>query len=111
MPLSMREDMPPFITRENAHIPMTDGNADWLVIVTREAMEDVSAPPEISMGWLMDHLALFGKVASYKLEHGRAGSEATVWVQSEDVPEWKAQSSGRNSAADGDVRNELPKSR
>jgi hypothetical protein len=92
MPLSMRDDMPPFITDENAHIPMTNGSTNWLVIVTREAMEDVAAPPEISMDRLMDYCALFEKVASYKLEHGRAGSEATIWVQTEDVLEWKAQS-------------------
>ncbi|MGO4569466.1 hypothetical protein AB4Z52_31570 [Rhizobium sp. 2YAF20] len=110
MPLSMRDDMPPFITGENAHIPMTDGSTDWLVVVTREAMEDVAAPPEISMDWLMVHRALFGKVASYKLDHGRAGSEGTVWVQSEDVLEWKAQSSGCASAADVSVRQGPPKS-
>ena len=83
--------MPPFITDENAHIPMSDGSTDWLVIVTREAMEDVAAPPENSMDRLTEYCALFGKVASYKLEHGRAGMEATVWVQSEDVLEWRAQ--------------------
>ena len=104
MPLSMRDGMLPFITDENAHIPMTDGSTDWLVIVTREAMEDVAAPPEISMDRLVAHRALFGQVASYKLEHGRAGNEATIWVQAEDVVEWKAQSTERQCPAEGDAR-------
>jgi hypothetical protein len=79
---------------------MTDGSTDWLVVVTREAMEDVAAPREISMDRLTAHLVLFGKVATYKLEHGRAGSEATVWVQAEDVLEWKALSLERDSVGD-----------
>ena len=103
MPLSMRDEMPPFITDENAHIPMTDGSADWLVIVTREAMEDVAKPPEVSMDRLMANLTLFGEVASYKFEHGRAGGEATVWVQAEDLAEWRAQSTGRQHATKSDA--------
>jgi hypothetical protein len=53
---------------------MTDGSTGWLVIVTRETMADLAAPPEISMDWLMDHRAPTGKVARYKLEHGRRGA-------------------------------------
>jgi len=39
MPLSLRPDMPAFIADENGHIPMYDETANWLVIVTHEALE------------------------------------------------------------------------
>ena len=89
MLLSKRKDMPPFITNENAHIPMSDGSSDWLVIVTREALEDVAGSEEISTDWLVENCELFAEVASHKLQLGRAGEEATVWVQSEDVRQWR----------------------
>jgi hypothetical protein len=89
MPLSRRLDMPPFITDENGHIPMSDGVSDWLVIVTREALEDVAGQEDISTAWLSRNVDMFGEVASHKLELGRAGEEATVWVQSEDIREWR----------------------
>jgi hypothetical protein len=89
MLLSKRPDMPPFITDENAHIPMSDGTSDWLVIVTREALEDVAGSEEMSTEWLAGNSDLFGEVASHKLQLGRAGEEATVWVQSEDVKQWR----------------------
>ena len=96
MVLSMRDDMPPFITDENAHIPMTDGETEWLVIVTREAVEEVVSPPEVSMDRVMRYRDLFGQVAEYKLEHGRAGAEATIWVQTYDVVEWRAMHPSRS---------------
>jgi hypothetical protein len=69
--------------------PMSDSGSDWLVIVTREALEDVAGSEEISTECLMVHADLFGKVASHKLQLGRAGKEATVWVQSEDLKQWR----------------------
>jgi hypothetical protein len=89
MPLLNRSDMPPFITDENAHFPMSDGNKDWLVIVTREALEDVSGSQIVSGEWLIAKSEFFGSVASFKIALGRAGEEATVWVQSEDVTKWR----------------------
>jgi hypothetical protein len=89
MSLFKRPDMPPFITDENAHVPMSDGNCDWLVVVTREALEDVAGPEEISADWLVANVDLFGEVASHKLQLGRAGEEDTIWVQSEDVKQWR----------------------
>jgi hypothetical protein len=90
MALLMRADHPPFLSDENGHIPMTDETADWLVIVTREALEGVAAPADGSIERLMEYAELFGLVATYKLEHGRAGEEETIWVQMEDVLEWRA---------------------
>ena len=89
MALSMRPDHPPFLSDENGHIPMTDDTADWLVIVTREALEGVASPADGSMERLTEYAGLFGEVATYKLEHGRAGEEETIWVQMEDVIEWR----------------------
>ena len=90
MPLQMRPDVPPFLRDENGHIPMNDETADLLVIVTREALEGVASPPDASEERLMEYADIFGRVATYKLEHGRAGGEDTIWVQMEDVVEWRS---------------------
>jgi hypothetical protein len=68
MTLKMRQGLPPFIADQNGHIPMFDDSGDWLAIVTREALE---------------------AAATYKLEHGRAGDEQTIWVQVADVREYR----------------------
>ncbi|MBB4226368.1 hypothetical protein [Rhizobium mongolense] len=90
MSLKMRPNMPPFVTNENGHIPMTDIASNWLVIVTREALERVASPPDASLERLLAYADTFGEVATYKLEHGRAGEEETIWVQSADVVEWRS---------------------
>lgn len=87
--LHLRPDLPPFIQDENGHIPMADDTANWLVIVTREAMEAVASPPEATQRRLLEHMTTFGSVATYKLEHGRAGKEETIWILKEDVAEWR----------------------
>ncbi|EPE94834.1 hypothetical protein RGCCGE502_30038 (plasmid) [Rhizobium grahamii CCGE 502] len=89
MALHLRPDLPPFIQDENGHIPMTDATANWLVIVTREALEGVASPADSSQDRLLSYIDTFGKVATFKLEHGRAGKEQTIWVQMEDVTEWR----------------------
>jgi hypothetical protein len=89
MTLKMRPGMTPFIANENGHIPMTDDTADWLVIVTREALEDIASPPEATSVRLLEFADKFGEVATFKLEHGRAGKEETIWIQSGDIVEWR----------------------
>ena len=89
MPLKMRPDVPPFLRDDNGHIPMNDETADWLVIVTPEALEGVASPPDASEERLMEYADIFGKVATYRFEHGRAGG-GTIWVQMEDVVEWRS---------------------
>lgn len=88
MTLSMRDDFPPFLSDENGHISMRDERQNWLVIVTREALEDVAAPADASLDQLIEHQKLFCDVATFKLEHGRAGDEDTIWIQTDDVKEW-----------------------
>ena len=95
MALRLRADLPPFIQDENGHIPMADDTANWLVIVTKEAMEGVASPPSASQERLLEHIATFGEVATFKLEHGRAGKEETIWVQMEDVIAWRSTRSYR----------------
>ena len=90
MSLKMRPNMPPFVINENGHIPMTDITANWLVIVTREALEGIASPPDASLERLLAFADTFGEVATYKLEHGRAGEEETIWVQNADVVEWRS---------------------
>ena len=97
MTLKMRLGLPPFIRDENGHIPMFDGTANWLVIVTREALDHIAALPEAPLDRLLRHADTFGSVATYKLEHGRAGAEETIWVQKADVVEYRTLS---NSASD-----------
>ena len=99
MALVMRDDHPPFLSDENGHIPMRDDTADWLVIVTREALEGVAAPADASADRLAEYATLFGQVATYKLEHGRAGEEETIWVQMEDIVEWRAANAQSYSAS------------
>jgi len=94
MSLQLRPNLPPFIQDENGHIPMADKTANWLVIVTREALEGVASPPDASEERLLEYVDTFGQVATYKLEHGRAGKEETIWVQMEDVAEWRSARSG-----------------
>ncbi|MCV9967485.1 hypothetical protein OIU34_37275 [Pararhizobium sp. BT-229] len=89
MMLQMRPGMTPFITDENGHVPMTDDTADWLVIVTREALEDIASPPDATLARLLEFADTFGDVATFKLEHGRAGEEETIWIQSADITEWR----------------------
>jgi hypothetical protein len=48
MTLSMRKDFPPFLSDENGHLSMHDERQNWLVIVTREALEDVAEPADAS---------------------------------------------------------------
>jgi hypothetical protein len=74
---------------------MADETANWLVIVTREAMEGAASPPDASQRRLLEHIETFGEVATYKLEHGRAGDEDTIWVKKEDVAEWRSTRSNR----------------
>ncbi len=94
MTLKMRPGLPPFLRDENGHIPMTDETANWLVVITREALEGIAQPPDRSVERLHQYLDTFAAVATYKLEHGRAGAEETIWVQKEDVAEYKAAISG-----------------
>lgn len=90
MTLAMRDGFPPFLSGENGHLSMRDEGQDWLVIVTREALEDVAQPPNASLERLIRYQRLFGDVATFKLEHGRAGDENTIWIQTDDVKEWNS---------------------
>jgi hypothetical protein len=90
MTLKMRQGLPPFIADQNGHIPMFDDSGDWLAIVTREALEAITSPPgEPSLERLLKYSDVFGAAATYKLEHGRAGDEQTIWVQVADVREYR----------------------
>lgn len=93
MTLKMRAGLPPFLRDENGHIPMTDETANWLGVITREALEGIAQQPDGSLARLHQYLDTFAAVATYKLEHGSAGAEETIWVQKEDVAEYKATNS------------------
>ena len=88
MTLSMRDNFPPFLSDENGHLSMHDERQNWLIIVTREALEDVAEPAESSLARLVEYQALFCEVATFKLEHGRAGEDDTIWIQTDDVKAW-----------------------
>ena len=90
VPLSMRDDFTPFLSDENGHLSMRDAGQNWLVIVTREALEDVAEPADASVDRLIDYQALFCDVATFKLEHGRAGADDTIWILAEDVKAWRS---------------------
>jgi hypothetical protein len=89
MALVMRSELSPFLSDENGHISMRDARRNWLVIVTREALEDVAEPADASLERLLEFAKLFGEVATFKLDHGRAGEEDTIWIQSDDVRQWQ----------------------
>lgn len=90
MALSMRDDFPPFLSDENGHLSMCDEQQNWLVIVTREAMEGMAERADASLDRLLEYQDIFAAVATFKLEHGRAGDEATIWIQTDDVREWQS---------------------
>lgn len=90
MMLLPRREFPPFLSDENGHLSMRDGEQNWLVIVTREALEDMAGPAESSLDRLLAYSDVFGDVATFKLEHGRAGDENTIWIQTDDIREWRS---------------------
>jgi hypothetical protein len=90
----MREDFPPFVSDENGHLSVADDAQNWLVIVTREALEDVGDSADGSLECLIEHQQLFCDVATFKLEHGRAGEDDTIWIQTDDLKEWRSAQSG-----------------
>lgn len=75
---------------ENGHIPMSDGDTDWTVVVTREALESIASPPEASLDRLNDYADVFARIASNKLEFGRNRDRNRIWVMEEDVAIWLA---------------------
>ena len=75
---------------ENGHIPMSDGDTDWTVVVTREALESIASPPEASLDRLNDYADVFARIASNKLEFGRDRDRNRIWVMEEDVAIWLA---------------------
>ncbi|MDW5318553.1 hypothetical protein [Rhizobium sp. PL01] len=81
--------MSPFLRDENGHVAMTDGEKDWLVIVTKEALKAISIPPLADQQRLISHLPSFIEIALFKLEHGRAGEEDTIWIQTDDIQDWR----------------------
>lgn len=93
MSLELRS-LPAFIADENAHIPMRDRHVDWLVVVTREALEKcgwINGATDVQLAPL---IPLFQAIATYKLEHGLTGEEATIWILERDVIEWRSRHSG-----------------
>ncbi len=94
MALSSRDEHRPFLSEENGHIPARDVRQNWLVIVTREALEDVADPADASLERLLQYRSLFLEVATFKLEHGRAGDEDTIWIQTDDLREWRSLKAG-----------------
>jgi hypothetical protein len=89
---------PPVIVGENGHIPMSDGDTDWTVVVTREALEIIAAPPDGSLDRLTDYADVFARIASNKLEFGRDRDRNRIWVMEEDVAIWLASETFRTNA-------------
>ncbi|PZM10050.1 hypothetical protein [Rhizobium tubonense] len=96
MQLNLRQ--PPVIVGENGHIPMSDGDTDWTVVVTREALESIASPPDASLDRLMDYADVYARIAGNKLEFGRDRDRNRIWVMEEDVAVWLASEAFRISA-------------
>jgi hypothetical protein len=93
MTLELRS-LPAFIADENAHVPMRDRHVDWLVIVTREALETCGWTNGAPDQELVPLLPLFQALSNYKLDHGLTGEEATIWILERDVIEWRSRHLG-----------------
>src|ERR1700709_81960 len=96
MKLNLRQ--PPVIVGENGHIPMSDGDMDWTVVVTRESLEAIASPPDASLERLTDYADVYARIASNKLEFGRDRDRNRIWIMEEDVAVWLASETFRANA-------------
>jgi hypothetical protein len=96
MKLNLR--LSPVIVGENGHIPMSDGDMDWTVVVTREALEAIASPPDASLDRLMDYADVYARIAGNKLEFGQDRDRNRIWVMEEDVAVWLASETYRTNA-------------
>ncbi len=60
MRVQMYPGMTAFIADESCHIPITDNTANSLVIVAREALEDMTSPPRATLARILEFTATFG---------------------------------------------------
>jgi hypothetical protein len=75
------------IVGENGHIRATDGELDWTVIVTREAVDAVSNHHGVSIEDLLGHSPAFLAVAEERLSDGDVAGDR-IWVMEKDVRGW-----------------------
>ncbi|WP_426127633.1 hypothetical protein [Pararhizobium sp. PWRC1-1] len=67
---------------------MTDGTTDFVVIVTKEALQRMLSNTEDMETRLLDNVETFGSVADFKIEHGKIGEEGRIWLHAADITEW-----------------------
>jgi hypothetical protein len=80
----------PTIVGENGHIPMSEGDTDWTVIVTREALEASASPPVADLDRLTQYLDVYTEIAGNKHAAGKDSDHRRIWVMEEDVAVWVA---------------------
>jgi hypothetical protein len=74
----------PLIFGENGAFGITDGTSQWLVIVTREAMEASAALPDASLARLTRYLERYRTMAEAVIAR-KEDQDGKVWIFEKDV--------------------------
>lgn len=85
MPLSINLSRDPFYSNEGATMVMSTGDRDHIVEITPEALQDIASPPISTAGRFVDHLHVFGEIASRKFDLGLFNADGRVQITSADV--------------------------
>jgi len=87
----------PIIVGENGHLLAIGGGLDWIVVVTREALDVVTLQHDATVALLRRHSDMFLEIAELQLA-ARDFSRDRIWINEEDVELWLASSSVRASS-------------
>ncbi|MDL2403880.1 hypothetical protein PY649_34035 [Rhizobium mayense] len=73
----------------DAMLIMDSGMVNQFVLVTKQAILDIEAPPRCDESRLQQHIQIFSNIASEKYDRGDVKSDGRVWITSDDVAKWK----------------------
>jgi hypothetical protein len=80
----------PVIVGENGHLLTTDGELNWVVVVTREALDVLTHRYDATLDQLVRHSSTFLEIAEQHLARKDISGRNRIWVQEEDVELWLA---------------------
>lgn len=87
----------PIIVGENGHLLAIGGGLDWIVVVTREALDVVTLQHDATVSLLERHSDMMLEIAELQLA-ARDFSRDRIWINEEDVELWLASSPLRASS-------------
>lgn len=78
------------VVGENGHLLTTDGQLNWVVVVTREALDALAHRYDVAVDQLVEHAATLLAIAGHQMAVGDVYPRNRLWVFEEDVLEWLA---------------------